>query len=68
VDYPFLSDPAKTVAPAYGVVDQDQPFASRWTFYIGTDGRIAQIDKSVKAGSHGDDVVCELKALGVRGS
>ena len=40
VDYPLLSDPSKQVATAYGVVDEDQPFASRWTFYVGLDGRI----------------------------
>jgi peroxiredoxin Q/BCP len=54
VDYPLLSDPSRTVASAYGVVDPDQPFASRWTFYIGVDGRIAYIDKHVKPGTHAE--------------
>lgn len=65
VDYPILSDPTKTVATAYGVVDRDQPFASRWTFYIGTDGRITYIDKHVSPGSSGQDVVAKLAELGV---
>jgi peroxiredoxin Q/BCP len=64
LDFPILSDPSKVVAQAYGVL-APSGFASRWTFYIGRDGRIAKIDKDVHASSHGDDVVCELKALAV---
>lgn len=65
VDYPFLSDPSKAVATAYGVVDADQPFASRWTFYIGIDGRIAYIDKHVRPATHGQAVAAKLAELGV---
>ncbi len=36
-DYPILSDPDKKVAAAYGVVNDQRPLASRWTFYIGED-------------------------------
>ena len=39
--------------------------ASRWTFYIGTDGRILDIDKRVKAATHGHAVAERLAALGV---
>jgi peroxiredoxin len=38
-------------------------FASRWTFYIGIDGRIAAIDKKVSASSHGEEVVKRLESL-----
>ena len=65
VDYPLLSDPSATTAKAYGVVDPDQPFASRWTFYIGVDGRIAFIDKHVSPATHGAAVVAKLSELGV---
>ena len=65
VDYPLLSDPTRTVASAYGVVDPDQPFASRWTFYIGADGRIAYIDKHVRPGTHGEEIASKLAELGV---
>jgi peroxiredoxin Q/BCP len=65
VDYPLLSDPSRTVASAYGVVDPDQPFASRWTFYIGADGRIAYIDKHVRPGTHGEAIAAKLAELGV---
>jgi peroxiredoxin Q/BCP len=66
VDYPLLSDPAKTVAKAYGVVDEDQPFASRWTFYIGQDGRILHIDKQVNPVTQGKVIVAKLAELGIR--
>ena len=65
VDFPILSDPSKKAAEASGVVDADQPFASRWTFYIGTDGRIAYIDKQVSPASHGKAVAEKLAELGV---
>ena len=65
VDYPLLSDPARGVAQAYGVVDADQPYASRWTFYIGVNGRILHIDKRVSPTTHGDAVAAKLAELGV---
>jgi len=67
LDFPILSDPAKATARAYGVL-APSGFASRRTFYIGRDGRIAAIDTQVHASSHGGDVVEQLKALGVPGS
>ena len=63
-DFPILSDPTKDTARAYGVL-APSGFASRWTFYIGVDGRVAAIDKQVNAASHGGDVVAHLKALKV---
>jgi len=60
--YPILSDPDKEVARAYGVLGPSG-FASRWTFYIGADGRILDIDKKVSAASHGRDVVAKLTEL-----
>jgi thioredoxin-dependent peroxiredoxin len=60
-----LSDPSRKVATAYGVVDEDQPFASRWTFYIGADGRILYIDKKVSPQEHGRNVAAKLAELGV---
>jgi peroxiredoxin Q/BCP len=64
-DYPVLSDPTKKVARAYGVVDDDQPFASRWTFYIGVDGRILHIDKQVSPTTHGKAIAAKLAELGI---
>ena len=65
VDYPLLSDPTRNVAQAYGVVDADQSYASRWTFYIGIDGRILYIDKRVSPATHGQAVASRLAELGV---
>jgi thioredoxin-dependent peroxiredoxin len=67
LDYPILSDPTKQTARAYGVLGVTG-LASRWTFYIGTDGRLLEIDRSVHARTHGADVVAALKRLGVAGS
>lgn len=65
LDYPILSDPDKKAAKAYGVAGGLRPFAQRWTFYIGKDGKILAIDKSVKTATHGADVAAKLKELGV---
>jgi len=65
LDYPILSDPEKKVAEAYGVVGPGRLVARRWTFYIGPDGKIIAIDKDVRTGFHGQDVVEKLKHLHV---
>jgi peroxiredoxin Q/BCP len=65
-DYPILSDPEKTVATAYGVVGPDRPMAQRWTFYIGPDGRILEVDKKISVKTAGADVVANLERLGVK--
>jgi peroxiredoxin Q/BCP len=62
--YPILSDPDKRVARAYGVLGASG-FPSRWTFYIGVDGRIQAIDKEVRVASHGGDVARQLEVLGI---
>jgi peroxiredoxin Q/BCP len=62
LDYPILSDPGKETARAYGVLAATG-YASRWTFYIGADGRILDVDKRVAASSHGADIVNKLREL-----
>jgi len=62
IGYPILSDPTKETARAYGVL-APSGYASRWTFYIGADGRILDIDKKVSASTHGADVVRRLTEL-----
>lgn len=64
LDYPILSDPDRKAATAYGVLSPKN-FASRWTFYIGKDGKILHIDKAVKAGQHGADIAARLEELKV---
>ena len=68
-DFPILSDPDKTVANAYGVIPSNRPperqLASRWTFYIDPQGKIAAIDKSGKTAEAGAAIVQNLTELKV---
>ena len=63
-DFPLLSDPTKKTAEAYGVLNP-RGVASRWTFYIGKDGRIAYIDKAVKPPTSAEDMAAKLGELKV---
>ena len=72
-DFPMLSDPGKEVANAYGVLAQPTAanpnppqFARRWTFYIGPDGKILEIDKTPGTQNAGQNVIAKLQALGVK--
>ena len=65
LDYPILSDPDRKAATAYGVVNETRKSPQRWTFYIGTDGKILAIDKEVTSKTHGEDVARKLEELGV---
>ena len=62
-DFPLLSDPAKAVAEAYGVL-QAGTFARRETFYIGVDGTILKIDRNVQPDTSAQDMVANLAELG----
>jgi peroxiredoxin Q/BCP len=63
-DFPLLSDPTKKTAEAYGVLNQNG-LASRWTFYIGADGKILAIDKEIKPATSAEDMAAKLAELGV---
>ena len=63
-DFPLLADPTKEVATAYGVLNA-RGVASRWTFYIGKDGRILAIDKAVKPASSAEDMIAKFDELHV---
>ena len=65
LEHPILSDPGKQAAEAYGVLAGGRRTAARWTFYIGSDGRILYIDKAVIADGHGEEVPARLDALGI---
>ncbi len=64
LDYPILSDTDKRVAQSYGVLSATG-FPARWTFYIGKDGQILDVDKNVHPKSHGPDVARRLAELSV---
>jgi thioredoxin-dependent peroxiredoxin len=67
LDYPILSDPDKSVAKDYGVLNAARGFSNRWTFYIDKEGVIKAIDKDVKVDKAGADVAAKLKELGLVG-
>ncbi|MCL4368932.1 MAG: hypothetical protein M1337_07175, partial [Actinobacteria bacterium] len=52
-------------AKAYGVVQDSQSSAARWTVYIGVDGKILYIDKAVSPANAGEAIARELAELGV---
>jgi peroxiredoxin Q/BCP len=59
--FPILSDPAKTTAKVYGVLNITHLFANRVTFVIDKSGVIRYIDK-------GSDAIDPSGACGVCGS
>ena len=63
-DFPMLSDPTKATAEAYGVL-HERGYALRHTFYIGADGTILAIDRSVNPASAAEDIAATLAAVGV---
>jgi peroxiredoxin Q/BCP len=63
-DFPLLSDPTKTTAKAYGVLNA-MGFASRHTFYIGIDGTVLAIDRNVRPATAAEDMAQKLGELGV---
>jgi peroxiredoxin Q/BCP len=63
-DFPILSDPTKETAKAYGVLGQSG-LASRWTFYIGKDGKILAIEKAIKPATSAEDMAAKLGELKV---
>ena len=67
-DFPLLADPTKETARKYGVLADYSKFklgelANRWTFYIGPDGTILDIDKKVNPANSGEDISARLKTL-----
>lgn len=63
-DFPLLSDPDKTVATQYGVLNA-RGMANRWTFYIDKSGKIAHIEKTVRPATSAEDMLAKLAELNV---
>jgi peroxiredoxin Q/BCP len=63
-DFPLLSDPSKDTAQQYGVLNA-RGMANRWTYYIGKDGKILEIDKAVKPATSAEDMATKLGELHV---
>jgi peroxiredoxin Q/BCP len=64
VTFPILSDPTRVTARAYGVTG-GLPFAKRWTFYVGKDGKVLKVDRSIKTSTAGADLAKNLEELGI---
>jgi peroxiredoxin Q/BCP len=47
-------------------VPPERQLAQRWSFFIGPDGKIVDIDKKVSAKTAGTDLAARLGSLGVR--
>ena len=62
---PILSDEDGEVARAYGAFDEERGTASRWTFFIGGNGRILLIDREISPTSHGGDILARVQELGM---
>jgi peroxiredoxin Q/BCP len=66
-DFPLLSDPDKKIADAYGSLKDFGGsigvVSQRWTFYIGKDGKILAIDKTVHPATSAEDVAAKLAEL-----
>jgi peroxiredoxin Q/BCP len=66
-DFPILADPEKKVASTYGVLGASG-LASRWTFYMGADGKILFIDKGkTQTTAAGDTMIAKLTELADKG-
>ncbi|PKI16212.1 peroxiredoxin family protein [Colwellia sp. 12G3] len=63
-DFPMLSDPTKSAAKAYQVLNMFK-VASRVTFYISKQGKIVKIDEDITPKSAAQDMANNLAALGI---
>jgi len=63
--FKLLADPDHKVIDAYGVplmTHGDMKFASRDTYLISPDGKIAKVWTGVNPNTHSDDVLAEIQA------
>lgn len=65
LDYPILSDPTKETAKAYDLLKPDGGVTNRYTVYVGKDGKILEIDKSVSPPTSVTDIIAKLNKHGV---
>ena len=63
-DFPMLSDPTKSTANAYDVLNLFG-LASRVTFYIGSNGKILKIDDDINPKTAAEDIAANLKSLNI---
>lgn len=63
--YPILADPERKAAKMFGV-DGFMGFAKRVTFIFDNSGKLKKIDRKVKLGSHGSDLLKMLSDLKIQ--
>lgn len=65
--FPLLADTGGRVAKSYGALNSlgFVKFARRHSFIIDPQGRIAKVYRRVDAKTHADEVIADLKALGL---
>jgi peroxiredoxin Q/BCP len=61
--FPLVADPSGTVQKSYGVPDKIPGFASRVTFLVAADGRIAKVWPDVDPAVHADEVFQAIEAI-----
>ena len=61
--FPILANPDKDMVEAYGAL-MSAGFANRWTYYIGSDGTILQIDRDTDPETAGADMARTMGELG----
>lgn len=61
--FPLLSDASKGVARLYGVLRADNSVASRQSFIVAPDGRVAKHYAEVDPASHSAQVLADLQGL-----
>ena len=64
-DFPMLADPTQATAKAYGVLNELNMVANRWTFYIDKTGKVAAIDTAVRPATSAEDMLAKLDELKV---
>lgn len=62
--YPVLSDPWRQVARRLGVL-KGIPYPARHTLYVGKDGRLLKLDRSVNVTRAGEDLLQNLRSLNI---
>ena len=62
-DFPMLSDPTMATAKAYGVLNERNNVANRWTFYIDKTGKVAAVDTAVRPATSAEDMLAKLDEL-----
>jgi thioredoxin-dependent peroxiredoxin len=61
--FPLVADPSGTIQKAYGVPDKMPGLASRVTFLVAADGRIAKVWPDVDPAVHADEVFQAIEQL-----